>query len=152
MDASVGLSADARRAIEWECQQLSMRAFNRVDAREFEVLGQLYTEDAVFVRPTDVENPFVGREAIVASYAGRPANRMSRHFCSNFEVEVLGPDRARGFFLVAVYVGDSEKKAPKIGAQAESSQLVGEFRDEYVLTEEGWRISKRAGNISMTTP
>ena len=94
MDASVGLSADEHRAIEWDCQKLSMRAFNLIDAREFEALGELYTEDAVFVRPTDVENPFQGREAIVASYAGRPANRMSRHFCSNFEIGALTARRA----------------------------------------------------------
>ncbi len=152
MDASIGLTADEIRAIEWDCQKLSIMAFNRIDAREYEALGELYTEDATFVRPTDVENPFHGREAIVASYAGRPANRMSRHLCTNFEVVVEGPDRAKGFFLVAVYIGDSDKPAPRIGAQAESSQLVGEFRDEYVLTEAGWRISKRVGNLSMSTP
>lgn len=148
---SVNLSDDQRRAIEWDCQQLSMRAFNLVDAREYEALGQLYTEDAVFVRPTDKENPFTGRANIVASYANRPATRMSRHFCSNFEVEALGPDRARGFFLVLVYVGEAGTPAPRFGALAESSQLVGEFRDEYRLTDQGWRISKRVGNISMAT-
>lgn len=150
-DGATALSAEARRAIAWECQQLSIRAFNLVDARAFEALGRLYTEDAVFVRPTAPDDPIEGREAILASYAARPADRLTRHVCANFQVDVSGPDRASSFYLVVLYTGDRTKPAPRIGALADPSQLVGEFRDEYVLTDDGWRIAKRIGTISLAT-
>lgn len=34
---------------------------------------------------------------------------------------------------------------------ADEKQLVGEFRDEYARTDDGWRIAKRKGKIVFST-
>ena len=106
----------------------------------------LLTEDASFARPTDPDHPITGRVAIQAAYEGRPADRITRHICTNMIINAESLSRAYGTMYALLYAGSTGNPAD-LGLLADDRQLVGEFEDDYVLTEDGWRIDSRRGRI-----
>ena len=127
------MEASDRLAIEWECAKLIARYANLVDAADWPAVAALYTEDAVFARPTNPDAPLLGREAILAAFLARPA-RVTRHVCSNVVVEVEGPESARATSAMVLYLAD---KPP----------LAGSFHDRFRLTPAGWRFAERRGSV-----
>jgi ketosteroid isomerase-like protein len=141
------MSGDVRRAIEADCRDLAIRSIMLGDAQEWETLTDLFTEDAVFVRPVAPDDPIKGRQAILAQYKARPISRVTRHFATNVVIDVEGGDKARAILYVLLISGTAETDPPKFPIKADPALLVGEFRDDYVLTEGGWRIAKRVGSM-----
>jgi len=141
------MTDDERRAIESDCRNLAIRSFVLIDTREWETLANLYAEDAEFTRPTAPDQPILGRPAILAQYQARPASKITRHFVTNALIDVQGGDKAKGLLYVLLITGTADSEAPTFPITADPVQLVGEFRDDYVLTDSGWRIAKRAGNM-----
>ena len=139
------MTDDERRAIEADCRTLAIQSFVLLDQREWEALADLYTEDAVFTRPTAPDQPIKGRPAILAQYEARPKAKITRHFVTNVLIDVLGGDKAKALLYVLLVTGTTETEAPAFPIAADPVRLVGEFRDDYVLTKDGWRIAKRAG-------
>lgn len=107
---------------------------------------ELLTEDASFARPTDPDNPILGRDAIRQAFESRPADRITRHLCTNVVITVETPEEARGSLYALLYTGQAGQGA-EVGLAADPRQLVGEFEDRYRLTEDGWRIAARTGRI-----
>ena len=66
------MTEEERRAIEADCERLIKRYVNLNDAQDWPAVAALYTEGAVFRRPSGGE-PIEGREAILASFLTRPA-------------------------------------------------------------------------------
>lgn len=143
------MSPEQKAAIEWQCQQLALKYMMHSDRQEWDAKCALLTEDAEFARPTDPDNPTVGRDNILASFKGRPANRVTRHICTNMLIEAESATRASGTIYALLYTGDSADEAD-LGIRANSKQLVGEFYDRYELTDAGWRIASRSGRIVFT--
>lgn len=143
------LTPERKLAIEWTCHRLALSFFAHNDAGEYDALAALFTEDGEFARPTDPDNPVRGRQAIHEAFVSRPGGRVTRHVCSNLLVEALSEDRARGSMYVVLYMGEAGDTA-KLGVRAKPVQLVGEYHDEYRLTDEGWRIARRTGNVTFT--
>jgi hypothetical protein len=129
------------------CRDLAMLSFVLIDTKEYESLAGLYTKDAVFVRPTAPDQPIHGRDAILAQYEARPRFKVTRHLVTNVLIDVLGGDKAKGLLYVLLVTGTVETETPSFPIAADSVQLVGEFRDDYVRTEAGWRIAKRVGKM-----
>ena len=127
------MTPQERLAIEWECAKLIARYANLVDAADWAAVAALYTEDAVFARPTNPEVPLIGREAILAAFLARPA-RTTRHVCSNVVVDVESAECARATSAMVLYMPD---KGP----------LAGSFVDRFRLTSEGWRFAERRGSV-----
>jgi len=141
------MTDDERRAIESDCRTLAIQSFVLIDSREWQTLAHLYTEDAIFTRPTAPDQPIEGRAAILAQYEARPISKVTRHFVANVLIDVQGGDKAKGLLYVLLITGTAEIETPNFPITADPVQFVGEFRDDYVLTESGWRIAKRAGNM-----
>jgi len=141
------MTDDERRAIETDCRKLAIESFVLIDSREWTALADLYTEDAVFTRPTAPDQPIRGRAAILAQYEARPASKITRHFVPNVLIDVQGGDKAKGLLYVLLVTGTVETETPAFPITADPVQLVGDFRDDYIRTEAGWRIAKRAGNM-----
>ena len=114
--------------IERECERLVLDFAYFSDHREYESLGALFTEQGIMIRPSGVR--LEGRDAIVAAYRATPADRITRHICSNIRITVESADRARGTTYATVY---SNSTTPRIG----------EFDDEFLRTPDGWRIAAR---------
>jgi hypothetical protein len=98
------------------------------DRREYDLLGALFVADGTMTRPSG--NVLAGREAIVRSYKATPAERVTRHICTNIRIEVESVDQARGMTYALVYSTNGNPR-------------VGEFEDEFLRSPEGWRIATR---------
>jgi ketosteroid isomerase-like protein len=139
-----------RQIIEWECRQLALRFTALSDRQQWQAACALLTDDAVFARPTDPENPLVGRDAILAAFESRPAARITRHICTNLVTTARSEMQVSGHLYALLYTGDRSDDDADI-IVADDKQLVGEFEDEYVRTEHGWRIAKRVGKLIFST-
>ena len=137
------MTAEERRAIEADCERLIKHYVNLNDAQDWPAVASLYTDDAVFRRPSDGE-PIIGREAILASFLARPP-RVQRHVIANVVVEVEDSDHARSFCAILLYQGDPV--ADGLPALSANSPLIGWFRDRLVRTPEGWRFAERVGGL-----
>jgi ketosteroid isomerase-like protein len=126
------MTEEERRAIEADCERLIKRYVNLGDAGDWAAVAALYTEDAVFRRPSGGD-AIRGREAILASFIARPA-RTQRHVVANVVVEVEDEAHARAFSVIVLYQGGP---AP----------LVGTYTDKLVRTVEGWRFAERVGTL-----
>jgi ketosteroid isomerase-like protein len=143
-----GLDEAAVAAIERACMRLVLRSIRVFDGQDWAAYASLFTQDGVFVRANQPDQPLVGREAIRAALAGRPASRLTRHLCTNLEVDVLDAEHARGFCYLLLYAGDTSQPDSAAGRPADGTQRVGEYRDTLVRTVEGWRIGRREGRLT----
>lgn len=132
------LSADERRAIEWDCARLVNRYANLNDAALWDEVAALYAEDGRMTRPSAPDTPIVGRAAILAAFAARPP-RTTRHICSNIVIDVESATTARGSSAMLLFTGGP---AP----------MVGGFEDRFVLTADGWRFTERRGTTTSFAP
>ena len=137
------LSDDERRAIEADCERLIKHYVNLNDAQDWPAVAALYTQDAVFKRPSGGE-AIVGRDAILAGFLAR-SPRVQRHVIANVVVEVEDADHARSFCAILLYQGDPVSEGlPDMSA---NSPLVGTFTDRLVRTSDGWRFAERVGGL-----
>ncbi len=134
-------------AIERECARLVLASLRAFDERDWPRYASFFTADGVFIRANAPGEPLIGRDAICAALAQRPASRLTRHLCTNLDIEVLDAGQARGFCYLLLYAGDASLPETPAGRPADSIQRVGEYRDTFVRTEEGWRISRREGRL-----
>jgi len=137
-------------AVERACERLILDFAYYSDHHQYESLVALFARDGTMVRPTG--DPLVGREAIMKSYQSRPAGRITRHVCTNIRITIQSADRARGLTYAVVYSGNAADPAnAHFGVKTDPRQLIGEFEDEFVRTEEGWRIALRRARFVMHT-
>ena len=134
-----------RLLIERECERLVVKYCHYVDHGEASRIADLFTEDGVW---HSAEATMNGVEEIRKGFGLREANaaRMSRHVCNNFLVDILDEDHARGCVYLTLYRhdGDPDRKySPLVGPV-----LVGEYRDDFLRTPEGWRIQRREVFVS----
>lgn len=132
-----------RRAIEADVARLVHEYVWANDARDWQKCASLYTEDAVFRRPSGGD-PVVGRAAILTSFTARPP-RAQRHVMANTLVEVVSETEARVKSVIVLYMGDMVEEG--LPAQDARSPLIGTFEDRVVRTPEGWRFAERKGGL-----
>jgi hypothetical protein len=94
------------------------------------------------VRPDGTE--LIGRPAIVAAYAARDPERLTRHLVINQRVRVdLAVGTAQAACTVSLWSGRHSDASTSRGRPADAQQQVGEIRDLLAKTPEGWRIRRR---------
>jgi hypothetical protein len=135
-----------RIAIERECQRLVTSYCHYVDHGEAAKIAELFTDDGEWLS-ADIK--MIGKEKLRKGFAGRQANtaRMSRHVCNNLLIDVIDEDNAEGVVYLTLYRYDGEV-GRKFSPMDEQPAMVGEYRDKFVRTDEGWRFSKRVIDIS----
>ena len=135
---------------ERACERLVLDFAYFSDRQDYEALAQLLTLDGTMMRPTG--DLLAGRIAIIKSYQSRPADRITRHVCTNIRITVETPDRARGLTYALLYSANAnELPDAHFGLRAEPRHLIGEFEDEFVRTQDGWRIAARRARFVMHT-
>lgn len=139
------LPAEQRRAIEWECARLINLYANLNDAGRWEEVAALYAADGLMTRPTAPDAPIVGREALLASFLARPP-RASRHVVGNIVVEVESETSASAYSVILLFTGAAGEDGG-LPVKDEGGPLVGDYRDRFVLTGDGWRFSERRGGL-----
>jgi hypothetical protein len=137
-----------RMMIEHECERLVMRYCHLIDGGEAGRVPELFTDDGVWASPG---TRMVGRDELSAVMNHRQARRdlRSRHVCSTFVCDVIDEDRATGVVYLSLYRRESvpEHEGP-VGMSGPT--MVGEYRDEFVRTEHGWRIASREAILAFT--
>lgn len=139
------MSPQEEMLIHHECERLVTAYCHYVDHGEASRIADLFTEDGVWTSPEVTMN---GREEIRKAMAIRESNteRMSRHVCNNLLIEIIDADHAEGTVYLTLYRHDGNperKTSPLPGAV-----MVGEYRDRFIRTTEGWRIQHREIGVS----
>ncbi len=143
-----GMSEDERRRVEADVTRLIHEYTWANDAQDWDKCASLYTEDALFRRPSGGD-PVVGRQAILESFRAR-SPRAQRHAIANVLVSVEGPATARAQSVIVLYMGDAAAGDSGDGGlpvQDAKSPLIGTFTDLCVLTPDGWRFKERMGGL-----
>lgn len=140
------MDANQRQAIEWECTRLINDYANLNDAGRWHDVAALYAEDGLMTRPSAPDAPVVGRDTILASFLARPA-RISRHICANIVVTVESGTEASAQSTILLFSGKAAEDGG-LPVRDAAPPLVGEYKDRFVLTAEGWRFSERRGALS----
>lgn len=128
------MSPADRIAIEHACAKLVALYANLNDEGRWDEIAALYAEDGSMTRPTQPDEPIVGRGAILAAFQARPA-RKTRHLCSNVVIDVVSPTEATGVSAMALFTPDGP---PKLGS----------FHDRFVLKDGRWLFAARRGSLS----
>ena len=131
--------------IERACERLMYRYCQLMDHGKAVEAAELFSDDAeCTILPG---NTMRGRAAIAEGFAARQAltGRMSKHVCSTPLIDVIDEDNARGTVYLTLYRHDGEPG--RSTSPLSGPVLVGEYRDQYTRTDEGWRIKKRALRI-----
>ena len=82
---------------------------------------------------------FVGRDAIHARLANAAGGPVFRHMMSTIRIFPVDADHATGVSYVTVYAAQGSELPLALGEPA----AVGEYHDEFVRTEAGWKIGRR---------
>ena len=133
------MNDNERQHIELACQRLSKLYARMVDFKTYEMVDDIFTEDALL----DAGGALQGRDSIRQGMARRNPKLRSRHVLTNILVDVVDDRNATGTTCLTLYrhVGDEslqDKPIELVGPAA-----VGEYLDRFALTAEGWRIASR---------
>lgn len=112
-------------------KQLKARYFRCMDTKDWEAFASVFTADATLdAGEDDARGMLRGRDAIVRRVSGVLRDAVTVHHGHMPEIELLGPDRARGVWAMYDYV--------------ELPQLVlhgwGHYHEEYAKQDGIWRI------------
>lgn len=131
---------DAKRA----CEELIVRYTHIADFGPGGEMVELFTEDGVW---TSKETTYDGRNEINRFFSGRDSDQgKSRHVCTNVHVRVTSETTAEGLSYFTIYYYPEHK--PQVPDLERQPALLGEYRDEFRLTDDGWKFARRQVNIS----
>lgn len=126
--------------IERACERLVTEYCHVIDHGEASRVANLFAADGVWV---SFEQTMDGRDAIASGFGKRQANtgRISRHVCCNLLIDVIDADNAKGVVYLTLYRDDGDPK--RTVSPSAVPTVVGEYRDQFVRTAEGWRFKRR---------
>lgn len=132
--------------IRLACSDTVERAAHLADLPDPAGFAALFTHDAVLQRPSG--DTLVGRAAIQAAYAARPAHRMTRHLVAGTVVEPLTASQATALSTVLLCSGSQDDPPGPQGRPMCGPPVVGEFDDLLRREADGrWRIARRTARF-----
>lgn len=141
--ADAGHTADAGDAdIVRDCTRQIHRYAQLNDAGAVAELCHMFTEDALFARPSDPHNPVHGRAAIRASFEARPPRR-TLHVIFNVTVVVESSTSVRATSDVILITADTVAAAAPI-----LTRFDGTFTDVLHRVGNEWLFASRRGTIN----
>jgi hypothetical protein len=126
--------------IERECARLVTQYCHYVDHDEAAKIADLFTEDGVW---KSAQFTMIGRHQIRKGFQKRQDNkgRMSRHVCNNLLIDVISETEAIGTVYLILYFHDGDPG--RTSSPTDSLQKLGEYRDRFAKTKDGWRFARR---------
>ena len=136
-----------RMLIERECERLINQYCLFVDFGEASRIAELLTEDGQWINESI---KMEGRGGIQKWFSKREGvtRRTSRHLCTNVLITVEDEDRATGICYLINYRHDSRTGEAEVPAPSDAPKFVGEYRDTFVRTPEGWRFQTRYCDVT----
>ncbi|GJM14472.1 MAG: hypothetical protein DHS20C12_28750 [Pseudohongiella sp.] len=104
---------------------------DRYDAQGF---SNIFTEDA---KLNVLGQTWEGREGIRQRIEGLDKSGTIRHLMTTIRIEQIDETHAKGVSYATIYTSDAGSNS------TEGFALIGEYHDDFVLTDEGWKISYR---------
>ncbi len=123
---------------ERECTRLCNDFAWAVDTFHYDAFVSLFTPDGVFDRAGQVSR---GGVEIRKFLNARPADRVTRHVCTNIRIDLVSPEAAAGNCYTLVFQAQAETAASL--PRPTPLPMVVEYHDDYSLTDEGWKIQHR---------
>ncbi|MBC8749571.1 MULTISPECIES: nuclear transport factor 2 family protein [Paraburkholderia] len=145
--ANAMLAPVVRLIAEHACRALVITAADLIDSGQFARLAEVFAGDALLVRPNGAA--LRGCDAIIASYAARPANRISRHLILGTNFTEVASDRAVAATQVLLWNGNTDDDPGQFGRPARGQQIVGRFDDEFAFIDDAWYITKRVASFEL---
>ena len=135
------MTPEQRMVIEHECGKLQKLYGIYADQLDDEKFGALFAADAWIKVPE--QPPFRGREAVSAGIKQmRALGLMYRHVMTNNVVDAIDDKHAEGLCYLMAF--NSAAPADALGARPmEMATTLGEYKDTFVKTDEGWRFQSR---------
>jgi len=118
------------------CARLSVAFANNIDRRDYPAVLDLFVDDAVVDRTGTIIR---GKSALSAWLDSRPQDTVTRHICTNIDIVPNGPAAAEGLTYFTFYKADGGAAV----CELDGPDLIGEYRDSFVLTPQGWKFQKR---------
>ena len=127
-----------RLAIEQACARLVTAFHVHIDAFEHDSVIGLFAEDAVWVHP--MVGPLHGHAPMRQYLDSKSRKPTAMHITTNILIDVIDDKHAKGrAYYTLYYDGEGRDPAPITGPTA-----VGQYADEFIRTDKGWRFSRRA--------
>jgi len=142
------MTTDELACIE-ACRNLVIDFGYFIDSDQTPRLGELISPDTTFARPTEPGNIIRGSEAILAAFAARPRNRVTQHLNLNIRITQTGPDTAKGFSVVVLYLAEAAEELVAGKGRKAIGPIMGTWSDSFERTPAGWRFRDRRGNVTM---
>lgn len=139
MSENVG-SLSAEASITTLCTSVATRFMARFDANDGAGMAELFTQDGEWARADGVVK---GRAALLELMAQRSSSVLLLHVLTNFVVDVLSPDRALVRSIVTVYRHEFSRERT-LPAPLDGPHAIGRYVDELVLTDRGWKITRKS--------
>lgn len=140
----------SRIADERACERLIATYCHLVDFGDAPAIADLFTADGSWradgvdmVGQDEIRNGFTRRQGV--------ARRQSRHVCTNVVIDVDG-DTATGLCYLVNYRHDSATGVAELPAPADVPKFVGEYRDTFRRTSDGWRFVDRRCDMTFIRP
>ena len=137
-----------RLLAERACERLVYRYAQLLDLGQQDKVPELFVDDGVWELPGRIR--FAGRAELDAGIPTRltAPGRTARHLCMNVVIDVLGPDEAVGTSYMVNYRYDDPSGVPADPAPTGDPVYIGEYRDRFVRTEDGWRFHQRRTELA----
>jgi uncharacterized protein (TIGR02246 family) len=117
-------------------KQLKARYFRTLDTKDWDGFGLVFTPDAVMEIP-EADATVHGRDEIVAGVSTSLVGTQTVHHGHMPEIELTGPDSARGTWAMADYVEwPPSDTGDRVGLRG-----YGHYVEEYARTADGWQIA-----------
>ena len=134
---AVSISADEHIA----CVATIQRFSTLVDAGRYAEAALMFTPEGVLQRPTERID---GRNALLASFATRPAHRLTRHILSNTTLEPVSDEVIHAHSYVSVYRHLGQPGQPlALPVISRAPETIAEYQDELQRIDGQWRIRHR---------
>jgi hypothetical protein len=145
-----------RAAADSACRQLLYRYATAVDARDWPRLLSVFTPDATWRRPE--MQPMRGHAQILAffeavdtrRYTENPRGYLHRHMFTTISIEVADAARATGIAYGLVFMHRDYHGVRPVPLPP--PELIVEYRDVFVRTADGWRISEHEAEHLFRSP
>lgn len=133
--------------VKTACRELIMQTAAYADAGDFDAMTQQFSSAAILQRPGG--EPLEGRDAILASYRARPAERISQHLLLGTRFTHVSAEQASAITQVQLWNALSTDAPGPFGRPARGRALVGHFKDELCLENGEWKIQRREAGFDM---
>ncbi|MGZ0217628.1 MAG: nuclear transport factor 2 family protein [Acidimicrobiales bacterium] len=135
------MSNDIEQEAKRACEALVISYTHIADFGPGSNMPDLFTEDGVW---TSGAETYEGRQALSDFFGRDRGHTKSRHVASNIAITVDG-DEAEGLSYFTLYRYAEEK--PRVPDLDQQPVILGEYRDQYRRTSDGWRISRRQAEV-----